>query len=62
MKLHNLYASPSIVRMIKSMRMRWAGHVARRGERRNAYRILVGKQKERDNWEDQGVGGWTILK
>jgi hypothetical protein len=41
-KLHSLYASPSIIRMIKSRRMRWAGHVARMGEKRNAYRILVG--------------------
>jgi hypothetical protein len=42
-ELHNLYSSPSIIRMIKSRRMRWAGHVARMGETRNAYRILVGK-------------------
>jgi hypothetical protein len=35
--------------MIKSRRMRWAGHVARMGEKRNAYRILVESQKERDN-------------
>jgi hypothetical protein len=35
--------SSSIIRMIKSRRMRWAGHVARMGEKRNAYRILVGK-------------------
>jgi hypothetical protein len=44
-KLHSLYSSPStsIKRMIKSRRMRWAGHVARMGEKRNAYRILVGK-------------------
>jgi hypothetical protein len=41
--LHILYSSPSIIRMIKSRRMRWAGHVARMGEKRNAYRILVGK-------------------
>jgi hypothetical protein len=41
-KLHNLYSSPSI-RIIKSRRMRWAGHVARMGEKRNACRILVGK-------------------
>jgi hypothetical protein len=42
-ELHNLYSSPSIIRMMKSRRMRWAGHVARMGEKRNAYRILVGK-------------------
>jgi hypothetical protein len=42
-KLHNLYSSPGTIRMIKSRRMRWAGHVARMGEKRNAYRILVGK-------------------
>jgi hypothetical protein len=42
-ELHNWYSLPNIVRMIKSRRMRWAGHVARLGEKRNAYRILVGK-------------------
>jgi hypothetical protein len=47
-KLHNeelrdLYSSTSIIRIIKSIRMRWAGHVARMGEKRNAYRLLVGK-------------------
>jgi hypothetical protein len=42
-ELHNLYFSPNIIRMIKSRRMRWAGHVARRGEKRNAYKLLVGK-------------------
>jgi hypothetical protein len=42
-ELHNLYSSPNILRMIKSRRMRWAGHVARMGENRNAYRILVGE-------------------
>jgi hypothetical protein len=42
-ELHNLYSSLSIIRMIKSRRMRWARHVARMGEKRNAYRILVGK-------------------
>jgi hypothetical protein len=39
-ELHDLYSSPSIIRMIKSRRMRWAGQVARMGERRNAYTIL----------------------
>jgi hypothetical protein len=42
-ELHNLYSSPSIIRIIKSSRMRWAGHVARMGEKRNVYRLLVGK-------------------
>jgi hypothetical protein len=41
-ELHNLYSSPSIIRIMKSRRMRWAGHVARRGEKRNVYRLLVG--------------------
>jgi hypothetical protein len=40
-ELHNLYCSLDIIRMIKSWRMRWAGHVARIGEKRNACRILV---------------------
>jgi hypothetical protein len=41
--IHNLYSSPSIIRIIKSRRMKWAEHVARMGEKRNAYRLLVGK-------------------
>jgi hypothetical protein len=43
---HNLYSSPSIIRIIKSRRMRWAGHVARMGEKRNVYRLLVRKREE----------------
>jgi hypothetical protein len=42
-ELHNLYSSPSIIRMIKLRRTRWAGHVVLMREKRNAYRILVGK-------------------
>jgi hypothetical protein len=42
-ELHNLYSSPSIIRIIKSRRIRWVGHVARMGEKRNVYRLLVGK-------------------
>jgi hypothetical protein len=42
-EIRNLYSSPSIIRMIKSRSMRWAGHVARMVERRNAYRVLVRK-------------------
>jgi hypothetical protein len=40
---HNLYSSPSINGFIKSRRMRWAGHVARIGEKKNVYRLVVGK-------------------
>jgi hypothetical protein len=42
-ELHNLYSSPIIIRIIKSRSMRWAGHVARIGKKRNVYRLLVGK-------------------
>jgi hypothetical protein len=74
-KLHNeelrdLYSSPSVIRIIKSRRMRWAGHVARMGEKRNAYRLLVGKlegkgplERPRNKWVDNiridlGEVGW----
>jgi hypothetical protein len=60
-ELRDLYASPSIIRIIKSMRMRWAGHVARMGEKRKVYRLLVGKTVGKDHEEDQDVGGWIIL-
>jgi hypothetical protein len=42
-ELHNLYPSPSIIRIIESRTMRWAGHIARMGAKKNAYRILVEK-------------------
>jgi hypothetical protein len=42
-ELHNLYSLPSIIRIMKSRRMRWAGHVAWLGEKRIVYRLLVGK-------------------
>ena len=42
-ELHDLYPSPNIIRVIKSGRMRWAGHVARVVERRGVYRVVVGK-------------------
>ena len=74
-KLHNeelsdLYSLPNIVRLVKSRRMSWAGHVARMGERRNVHRVLVGKSegkrplgRHRRRWKDniktdlQEVGG-----
>jgi hypothetical protein len=46
-EFHNLYSSPSIIRIIKSRRMRWAGHVARMGKKRNVYWLLVGKPEGR---------------
>jgi hypothetical protein len=46
-ELRNFYSSPSIIRIIKSRRMRWAGHVARMGEKRNVYRLLVCKPEGR---------------
>jgi hypothetical protein len=58
-ELHNLYRSPSIIRMIKSKWLRRAGHVARMGEKRNASKMLVEKPEEkrpvgrpRRRWED----------
>jgi hypothetical protein len=74
-KLHNdefrnLYSSPSIIRIIKSRRMRWVGHVVRMGAKRNAYRLLVGKPdgkrplgRPRRRWVDNirmnlGEVGW----
>ena len=60
-ELNDLYLSPNIVRVIKSRRMRWAGHVARMGEERGVYRVLVGNRRERDHWGDLGIDGWIIL-
>ena len=56
-ELNDLYCSPSIVRVIKWRRMRWAGHVARMGEERGVYRVLVGKPEGRNHWGDLGVDG-----
>jgi hypothetical protein len=46
-ELHNLHSSPDITRQVKSRRMRWAGHVARMGEERKVYKVLVGKPEEK---------------
>jgi hypothetical protein len=69
-ELRDLYSSPSIIRIIKSMWMRWVGHVTRMGAKRNAYRLLVGKPegkrplgRPRRRWVDNtrmdlGEVGW----
>jgi hypothetical protein len=46
-ELRDFYSSPSLIRIIKSWRMRWEGHVARLEEKKNAYRLLVESQRER---------------
>jgi hypothetical protein len=58
-ELHSLYSSPNIVRVIKSRRMRWAGHAAHMGEGRGVYRVLVGRPevkrpvgRPRRRWEE----------
>jgi hypothetical protein len=75
-ELNDLYSSPNIIRVIKSRRMRWAGHIARMGEGRGAYRVLVGRSegrrplgRPRHRWEgnikmdlqEVGWGAWTGL-
>ena len=73
-ELNDLYSSPNTVRVIKSRRIRWAGHVARMGEERGVYRVLVEKpegkrplERPRRRWVDnirmdlQDVGIWTGL-
>ena len=74
-ELNDLYSSPNVVRVIKSRRMRWAGHVARMGEKRGVYRVLVGKPegkrplgRPRRRWDikmdiqEVGCGGMDWLE
>jgi len=61
-ELNDFYTSPNIVRVIKSRRMRWAGHVAHMGEERGCKGSWWGNQREGDHWGDPGVGGWIILR
>ena len=60
-ELNDLYCSPNIVCVIKSRRMRWAGHVARMGEERGRIGSWWGNRRGRDHWGDLGVDAWIIL-
>jgi hypothetical protein len=59
-KLHDLYSSPNIVRVIKSRRMRWAGHLARMGRREAYIGFWRGNLREREIWGNPGVDGMII--
>jgi hypothetical protein len=48
-EIRDFYSSPSLIRIIKSRRMRWASHVARMGDKRNTYRLLVGKPEGKNH-------------
>ena len=66
-KLHNeelndLYSLPNIVRVVKSRRMRWAGHVAHMGEDSGVHKVLVGQPEGKSHWVDQDVDGRIILR
>jgi hypothetical protein len=61
-KLHNLYSSPNILRIIKSSRMRWSGHVARMGRREASIGVWWGNLRERENCGDPGVDGRIVLR
>jgi hypothetical protein len=61
-ELHDLHSSPTIVRVIKSRRMRWAGHVDRIEEGEACIGFWWGNLRERDNWGDPGVDGRIILR
>jgi hypothetical protein len=66
-KLHNeelkdLYSLPNIVRVVKSRRIRWAGHVVRMGEDIDAHMVLWESLRERGHWGDQDIDGRIILR
>ena len=61
-ELNDLYFSPNIFLVIKSRRMRWAGHVARMGERRSVFRVLMGKPEGKKHLGEPYVDGKIILR
>ena len=60
-ELNDWYTSPNIVRVIKSRRIRWAGHVALIGEERGCVGSWWGNRREGNHWRDLGVDGWITL-
>ena len=60
-ELSDLYSLPNIVRVVKSRRMRWVGHVARMGQGRGVYKVLGGKPEGKNHWRDPGTDGRIIL-
>jgi hypothetical protein len=61
-ELHNLHASPDMIRVSKSRRTRWVGHVARTREMKKAYTILIENLNGRDHLEELTLDGWIILE
>ena len=61
-ELNDLYSLPNTVRVITWRRMRWVGHVARMGERRGVYRVLMGKPEGKSHLGDPGIDGRIILR
>jgi len=61
-ELNDLCSSPNIIRVMKSRRMRWAGHVASTWKRRGVYRVLVGEPEVKKHLEGPGVDGRIILR
>jgi hypothetical protein len=61
-ELSDLYSLLNIVRVVKSRRIRWEGHVARMGEGRGVHGVLVGRPEGKSHWEDRDVDGRIILR
>ena len=61
-RLRGLYRSPNIIRVIKSRRFRWAGHVSRMEEGRSAFKILTGKPRGKRPWGGLSEYGRTVLE
>jgi hypothetical protein len=61
-ELNDLYGSPNVVRVIKSRRTKWVGHIARTGERGDVYRFWWGNLREKDHLEDPDIDGRLLLR